>query len=297
MIITELIIQYIFSGITVGSIYAVVAIGFNIIYNATGIINFAQGEFVMLGGMIGYSLSLIMPLLPAVVLAVLITAIVGSAIEVVFIRTLSSPSVLRMIIVTIGLSIGIREVALHIWNEKVRALPFFTGNEISSITIFGAHISPQVLWVLGMTAVVMAGLYLFFTYTLTGQAIRACANNRRAAGLCGINTNRMVNLAFALSAGIGALAGCVTSPLTQTSYSMGADLAIKGFTVAILGGLGNSTGAVAAGLLLGILEAFSISLMPMAYKDVIAIFILLMVLVVKPSGLFGSKQLAALKDY
>jgi branched-chain amino acid transport system permease protein len=293
----SLLIQYIFSGITVGSIYAVVAIGFNIIYNATGIINFAQGEFVMLGGMIGHTFSLIMPLYLAVLFAVVITAALGSVIEIVFIRSLRSPSVLRMIIVTIGLSIIIREAALHIWDEKVRAVPFFTGNEVSSINIFGAHISPQVLWVLGATALIVVGLYLFFTFTLTGQAMRACADNRRAASLCGINTRTMVNIAFCLSAGIGALAGCVTSPLTQTSYNMGADLAIKGFTVAILGGLGNSMAAVAAGLLLGLLEAFSVSLMPMAYKDVIAILILLLVLVVKPGGLFGSKEIAALKEY
>ena len=292
-----LIIQYIFSGITVGSIYAVVAIGFNIIYNATGIINFAQGEFVMLGGMIAYSLVPVMPLYLAVLLAVVITAAAGSLIEVVFIRSLRSPSVLRMIIVTVGLSILIREAALHIWDEQVRALPFFSGSEVSSITLLGAHFSPQVLWVLGATALIVAGLYLFFTFTLTGQAMRGCADNRRAASLCGINTRSMVNLAFILSAASGALAGCVTSPLTQTSYSMGADLAIKGFTVAILGGLGNSTAAVAAGLLLGLLEAFSISIMPMAYKDVIAIVILLIVLVVKPGGLFGSKQTAAVKEY
>ena len=291
------LVQYIFAGVTVGSIYAVVAIGFNIIYNATGIINFAQGEFVMLGGMIGHTFAQVMPLYLAVAAAVVITAAVGSGIELVFFRSLKKPSVLRMIIVTIGLSILIREAALHIWDEQVRGLPFFTGSEISSIDILGAHISPQVLWVLGATAVVVAGLYLFFSFTLTGQAMRACADNRNAAGLCGINTRSMVNLAFILSAATGALAGCVTSPLTQTSYTMGADLAIKGFTVAILGGLGNSMAAVAAGLLLGILESFSVSLMPMAYQDVIAILVLLVVLVVRPSGLFGSKQAAALKEY
>ena len=291
------LVQYIFAGITVGSIYAVVAIGFNIIYNATGIINFAQGEFVMLGGMIGHTFAQFMPLYFAVLAAVVITAAVGSGIELVFIRSLRNPSVLRMIIVTIGLSILIREAALHIWDEQVRAMPFFSGSEISSINILGAHISPQVLWVLGATALVVAGLYLFFTFTLTGQAMRACADNRNAASLCGINTRSMVNLAFILSAATGALAGCVTSPLTQTSYTMGADLAIKGFTVAILGGLGNSMAAVAAGLLLGLLEAFSVSLMPMAYQDVIAILVLLIVLVVRPSGLFGSKQAAALKAY
>lgn len=238
-----------------------------------------------------------MPLLPAVVIAVVLTAAIGGVIEIVFIRRLKNPGVLQMIIVTIGLSIIIREIALHVWDEQVRALRFFTGNEISSLNILGARISPQVLWVLGVTALIVAGLFLFFKFTLTGKAMRACSANRNAAGLCGINTKFMVNLAFMLSAAIGATAGAVVSPLTQTHYGMGTDLAIKGFAVAILGGLGNSMAAVMAGIMLGLLEAFSISIFPMAYKDAIAVLILILVLVIKPSGLFGSKEAAALKEY
>lgn len=293
----EQILQYIFAGITVGSIYAFVAIGYNIIYNATGIINFAQGEFVMLGGMIAYTFSGFMPLLPAIALAVLITALIGGLIESVFIRRMRKTSVLGMIVVTIGISILLREAALHVWDEQIRALRFFTGSEISSVNIFGARISPQVLWVLGVTSIIVAGLFLFFKFTLTGQAMRACSENSRAAKLCGIRTDSMVNLSFILSAGIGALGGCVVSPLTQTHYAMGTDLAIKGFIVAILGGLGNAIAAVAAGLLLGLIESFSISILPMAFKDVISIIILLIILVVKPSGIFGSRQAAAMKDY
>ncbi|HUV06894.1 MAG TPA: branched-chain amino acid ABC transporter permease [Spirochaetia bacterium] len=294
---SEQIIQYIFSGVTVGSIYAVVAIGFNIIYNATGIINFAQGEFVMLGGMISITFSRFMPLFPAILFAVLITALIGAVIEMTLIRGLKSPSVLRMVVITIGLSILIREAALHVWDEKVRALRFFTGSEISSVEIFGAHVSPQVFWVLAIAALIVAALFLFFKFTMTGQAMRACADNRSAASLCGVNTRNVVTLSFALSAAIGALAGCVVSPLTQTHYAAGTELAIKGFTVAILGGLGDSMGAVAAGLLLGILEAFSISVLPMAYKDVIAITILLLILFFRPSGLFGNRAVISLREF
>jgi len=294
---SEQILQYIFSGITVGSIYALVAIGYNIIYNTTGIINLAQGEFVMLGGMIAYSLSQFMSLVPAIILAVLITGAVGSLIEIVFIRRMKKSSVLGMIVITIGISILIREIALFIWDEQIRALRFFTGNEISSLSILGARISPQVLWIIGITALIVISLYLFFRFTLTGQAMRACSSNIRAAKLCGIRTGRMVNLSFALAAGIGALGGCLVSPLTQTHYAMGSELAIKGFIVAILGGLGNPMAAVAAGLLLGLIESFSISFLPMVYKDVISIIILLVILVLKPSGLFGSHQTSALKDF
>jgi branched-chain amino acid transport system permease protein len=293
----EQLLQYVLSGITNGSIYAIVAIGFNIIYNTTGIINFAQGEFLMLGGMTAISLSAFMPLPLAILAAVVITSFAGALIDFLFIRRLRSPSVLNMVIVTVGLSIVIREIALHIWDEKVRSLPYFTGNEITSINILGAFISPQVLWVLGISSIIVVFLGVFFKFTLTGRSMRACASNITAARLCGINARNMVTISFMLSAAIGALAGCVVSPITQTQYDCGTSLAIKGFTVAILGGLGNSTGAVIGGLIIGLLEAFSISILPLAYKDAIAIAILLIILFVRPSGLLGKKEAAGLKEF
>ncbi len=293
----ELFFQYIAAGLTYGFIYAIVAIGFNIIYNTTGIINFAQGEFVMLGSMTAITLNAFMPLPLAILLSVLITMIVGAIMEMLFFRWLESPTVLRMIIITIGLSIIIREIALAIWGENVRALPYFTGNEVTSVSIFGAHISPQVLWVIGVCSIVVVALQLFFKYTRYGRQMRACAANREAARLCGINAKNMVTLSFVLSAGIGALAGCVVSPITYSQYNMGVPLAIKGFTVAILGGLGNSMAAVAGGLVLGIIEAFSVWIMPSAYKDAISIAILLLILFFRPGGLFGRKEELALKEF
>jgi branched-chain amino acid transport system permease protein len=293
----EQLLQYIFSGITNGSIYAIVAIGFNIIYNTTGIINFTQGEFLMLGGMSAITFSAFLPLPLAILAAVAVTSLVGAAVDFIFIRRLKNPSVLNMIIVTIGLSIVIRDVSLHIWDEKVRSLPYFTGNEISSINIMGAYISPQVLWVLGISGIIVVFLGIFFKFTLTGRSMRACASNITAARLCGINTRNMVTISFMLSAAIGALAGCVVSPITQTQYNCGTPLAIKGFAVAILGGLGNSTGAVIGGIIIGLLEAFSISVLPLAYKDAIAIALLLIILFVRPSGILGKKETAKLKEF
>jgi len=294
---STLFLQYLFAGITYGVIYGIVAIGFNIIYNTTGIINFAQGEFVMLGGMISITLLQVVPLPVAIALAVLITMLIGALIEIVFIRWLDSPSVLRMIIITIGLSILIREVALHMWGESIRSLPYFFGNEITTITIGSVRISPQVLWVIGVCGIMVLGLSLFFKITPIGREMRACSSNRTAAILCGINTRNMVTLSFMLSAGIGALAGCVMSPITYTQYDSGTSLAIKGFTVAILGGLGNSMGAVAAGLLLGILEAYSVAVVPLAFQDAISITILLIILFVRPHGIFGSSAAARLKEF
>jgi len=293
----ELFFQYLVAGITYGIIYSIVAIGFNIIYNTTGIINFAQGEFVMLGGMTAVTLNQFMPLLPAIAGAVIITMMAGAVIEILFIRWLNRPSVLRMIIITIGLSIIIREIALHIWDEKVHALPYFTGSAISSIIIGGVHISPQILWIIAVCAVIVIILNFFFSGTSLGRQMRACADNRDAARLCGINAKNMVTPSFVLSAGIGAIAGCVVSPVTYVQYDSGTGLAIKGFTVAILGGLGNSMAAVAAGIFLGILESFSIWFMPAAFKDAIAISILLVILFIRPSGLFGSREAAGLRKF
>jgi branched-chain amino acid transport system permease protein len=293
----EQFFQYFLSGITSGSIYAIIAIGFNIIYNTTGIINLAQGEFLILGGMIGISLSSFLPLPLAIAMAVAVTMGVGALIDFLFIRWLKAPSVLRLIIITIGLSILIRESILHIWDEKVRTLRHFTGTEISSIKILGAFISPQVLWVLGISAVIVVALNLFFRLTLNGRAMRACSDNRTAARLCGIRATKMVTFSFMLSAAIGALAGCAISPLTQTQYDMGASLTIKGFTVAILGGLGNTTAAVTAGLILGLLEAFSIAILPLAYIDAVSIAVLLVILFFRPSGLFGNREASALKEF
>ncbi len=293
----DLFFQYIVAGVTYGAIYAVVAIGFNIIYNATGIINFAQGEFVMLGGMTAVTLHHFLPLYAAIIAAVVITTAVGGLIEILFIRWLRRPSVLRVIIITIGLSIIIREAAMHIWGEGVRALPYFTGTSVTSVRLGGVFISPQVLWVAGITALMVAALNIFFGHTLTGRQMRACSANQQAARLCGVNAGNMVTLSFMLSAAIGALGGCIVSPITYVQYDSGTPLAIKGFTVAILGGLGNSFAAVAAGLVLGILESFSIWVLPAAYKDVVSISVLLIILFLRPSGIFGSAETARLKEF
>jgi branched-chain amino acid transport system permease protein len=291
----QLVLQYLVAGLTYGTIYAVVGVGFNIIYNATGIINFAQGEFVMLGGMTAVTLHRFVPLPLAIAGAVLVTMAAGALIEVSFIRWLRRPTVLRMIIITIGISILVREAALLVWGESVRALPYFTGNEVTSLSIADVHVSPQVIWSLGTCLAIVAFLWFFFQHTSVGRQMRACAANRDAAALCGVPTRNLVTLSFVLSAGIGALAGCVVSPITYTSYGIGSGLAIKGFTVAIVGGLGNSMAAVGAGFLVGILEAGSVSLLPAAYKDAVSVALLLTILFLRPSGIFGSSAVERLR--
>jgi branched-chain amino acid transport system permease protein len=293
----DLFFQFVIAGITYGIIYAIVAIGFNIIYNATGIINFAQGESVMLGGMTAVTLNNYLTIPAAIIAATIITMIVGATIQILFIRWLNKPTVLRMIIITIGISILIRELAHHIWGESVKALPYFTGTSVTTFKVGGVFISPQMIWVVCISAVMVLLLTVFFNYTLLGKQMRACSANRDAARLCGINAKNMVTLSFMLSAAIGAIGGSVVSPITYIQYDSGTQLAIKGFTVAILGGLGNSAAAVAAGMILGIIESFSICVLPTAYKDVISVAMLLIILVVKPSGIFGNADASRLKEH
>jgi branched-chain amino acid transport system permease protein len=251
----------------------------------------------MLGGMVAVTLAYYVPLPVAVAGAVMIVALVGCLLEILLFRKLRRHSVLHLIIITIGLSIVMQEAALHIWDEKVRSLPYFTGNEVSSVKFLGAAISPQVLWVLGTVAFTVILLHFFLKYSLPGRAMRACSSNPEAAMLAGINIPNMRMLSFGLSAALGALAGCVISPITMTHYEMGAPLAIKGFAAAILGGMGKPIGAVVGGLLVGILEAFAVSRLPAAYSDVAAFVVLLLVLFVRPHGLFGRPGGESVREY
>ncbi|MBN2131253.1 MAG: branched-chain amino acid ABC transporter permease [Sedimentisphaerales bacterium] len=297
MSLSSQILQYLFTGITLGSVYGLVAIGFNIIYNATGIINFAQGEFVMLGGMcaVWLTASVGLPLYVAVPISILIVTAVGVILERVAIRPIRKPDVLSMIIVTIGASIFLKGLVMVVWGKQTFSLPHFSSE--TPIVIGGAAILPQDLWVLGTMIAIVLALGLFFERTLTGKAIRACAFNRRAASLVGIDVSLMVMISFALSAAVGATAGAVITPKILVSYDRGTMLALKGFSAAVLGGLGNSTGAVLAGLVIGVLESFSAGSPLSHYKDAVALVVLLGVLFIRPSGLLGGAEASRLKKF
>jgi branched-chain amino acid transport system permease protein len=280
-----------------GSIYAMVALGFNIIYNCTGIINFAQGEFVMLGGMFLVTLTTVwkLPLAIAIPVAVLLVVFIGVLFERTAIHHLKNPSVLTLIMITIAGSIFIKGAAMFAWGKEARFLPHFSGE--TPITILGARVIPQTLWVLGSLALVVICLAYFFNRTLIGKAMRACAYNADAARLAGISVKQMVTLSFALSAGIGAIAGIVIAPVILMDYQRGSMLALKGFGAAILGGLGSGPGAVVAGLSIGILESLGAGYISSHYKDAIALVVLLAVLFVRPGGLFGSTEAQRLKKF
>ncbi|MGD9495726.1 MAG: branched-chain amino acid ABC transporter permease [Armatimonadota bacterium] len=279
--------QFFLSGLTTGGTYALIALGFSLVYNTTGVINFAQGEFVMLGGMITAAAmaTLGLPLWLAALLAVVATTMVGLALDRAAIRPARHASIVVLIIITVGASIFIRGLASIIWGPDERPLPAFSGE--APICVLGASITPQSLWVLGSTLVIALGMWLGFEYTVIGKAMRACAMNAQASRLCGIELSRMISWSFGLAAAIGAVAGIVLAPITMTQYNVGTMLGLKGFCAAILGGLGNPLGAIAGGLILGVLEALGAGLVSSQYKDAIAFVVLIAMLLIRPSGIMG----------
>ncbi|MBW1981607.1 MAG: branched-chain amino acid ABC transporter permease [Deltaproteobacteria bacterium] len=284
------ILQYFISGITNGAIYAVIALGFTVIYNATEVINFAQGEFVMLGAMVMITLSGVngLPVWLCFILAVSVVTLVGMVLERLAIRPVKSASAISLIIITVGASIFLRGVAMMLWGKDSLGLQPFTGER--PIRIAGAALTPQSLWVLGITVLVMVALQFFYKKTITGKAMRACSFSKRGACLVGIGVNRMVLLSFGLSAAMGAAGGIVIAPITMCGYDMGTMLGLKGFCAAVLGGLGSSPGSIAGGFLLGILEAMGAGLISSGFKDAIAFAILLIMLFIRPSGLLGQGE-------
>lgn len=285
---TELI-QFLLSGITVGAVYALVALGFTIIYNASDVVNFAQGEFVMAGGMITvFAFNAGLPLPVAVLIAIVITAAIGVIFNRLAIETARGAPVVSLIIITIGASIFIQGVAQVVFGKDLYRLPSFSGDD--PVRIFGATILPQSFWVIGGALAVFIGLWIFFTKTLLGRAVLATSNNRTAAQLVGINTAFVMTLSFGVSAAIGALAGVLVTPITLTSYQVGIALALKGFAGAMLGGMGNPKGALVGGLLLGLLEALTAGYLSSQYKDAVAFIVILAVLFVMPQGLYGRKS-------
>ena len=295
--LTGQLFQYLITGLTVGSIYAMVAVGFNIIYNVTEIINFAQGEFVMLGGLIMVFFNVVagFPLVVAFPATVILVMLVGMLLDRLAIRPIRRPSVLTLIIATIAASILIKGAAMFIWGKNPYDLPAFSGRV--PITVFGAVIQPQYLWVIGFLIVIVIVLSIFFDRTITGKAMSACADNPNAASLVGINVKQMILLSFAMSAAIGAVAGITVTPISLMEYDRGAMLAVKGFGAAILGGLGSFPGAILGGLIMGTIESFGAGLISSGYKDAFALIVLLIVLFFRPSGILGSIEISKIKRF
>ncbi len=288
MSLSQQIAQYIITGLTIGAIYAIVAMGFNIIHNSTGIVNFAQCEFISFGGMFMYSLVVLgkAPMLVGFFISMVGVAVIGALIERGPIRYARSKEIIVLIFLTIGLSGTLRGTAQQVWGTDNVGVPAFSGENPIHLPI-GATILPQHLWIFGITILVMLVLRHFFKNTMIGKAMRAAAVNRRAAALVGISVDRMILLSFALSGALGAVAGMIIAPISTASYDTGIMLGLKGFAAAILGGYGNFAGAILGGFMLGLLESLGAGLVSSQYKDAIAFLVLLLVLFFRPTGILG----------
>ena len=281
--------QFLFSGLTTGAVYALAALGFALIYNASGVINFAQGDFLMLSAMITASLlDKGLGLSGAIAIGISVTTLVGVLLYRLAIRPAGNADVVSLIIITIGASTFIQGVVQVVLDKNQHVLPAWTGD--SPLQILGAYVLPQTLWVLGTAAVLVAGCAAFFKGTLTGKAMLAVGAHNKAAQAVGIPVRRVLQLSFGLSALLGAVAGVVAAPITTTVYDIGLMLGMKGFVAATLGGLGSGVGAIVGGLLVGILEALVAGYISSAYKDAVPFVLIIVILLVMPHGLFGSRK-------
>jgi branched-chain amino acid transport system permease protein len=283
-------IQLLVTGVTMGSIYALIALGYVTIYRTSRIVNMAQGAFVMFGALFTYMFlsELGLPYWLAAVLGVAGVVIVGIAMYLLVLRPLVKISLVSIILATIALSILFENFALLRWGGYGKGLPAFTGD--GAIFIGKVAIFRQSVWVIGVMIVVLIALYLLNNFTRTGKQMTATANDPGAASLSGVRTGRMIILAFAISAAIGALGGIAITPINVTSYLSGGIFALSGFVAAVLGGWGSSTGAVVGGLALGIIQSVATGFVPAGYQDAIAFAVLILVLYFRPSGLLGVRS-------
>jgi branched-chain amino acid transport system permease protein len=294
-------LQLAIDGVRGGSIYALMALGFVAVYSVTGIINFAQGEFVMLGAMISITVNnSALPLPPALKLGVavlsgiVLTTLIGMIVERVAIYPARHSPPVTLIIITVGVTIVLRASALLIWGADPYILPSFTTLVLEDhiFRFAGITVQAQSLWIWATLVVVLLLLYALLDRTLIGKALRACAVNRRAAQLMGINPSRMSLVAFAMAAALGAIGGIVLGPVTRPIYDMGLMLGLRGFVAAIMGGLVSTPGAVIGGLMLGVVENLVAGVTNPTYKSVFAFVILIAILLFSPQGIIGRGETA-----
>jgi branched-chain amino acid transport system permease protein len=284
--------QIALSGIAVGCIYGLIGIGFCVIYNASGIVNFAQGAFVMLGGMIAYTAfhTLGLPLFFAALVATALVALAGVVIERTVVRPLwdRKATMFVMILATLAAQIVIERMTLIIAGDQPKTLPQFT--DLPPLRLGGIVVSYQFLWIVATSLLLIAVLDQFFKRTKTGKAMRACAVNREAAALQGINVSRMLALSFALSAALGAMAGVLITPTQYTAFNVGVPFAISGFIAAIVGGFGRPLGAFVGGIMLGLAQSIAIVAFGAGLKNVAALSVLLIFLFIRPGGILGEAK-------
>ncbi|MFJ7726409.1 branched-chain amino acid ABC transporter permease [Neobacillus sp. NPDC097160] len=279
-------VDQLINGIVLGSIYALMAIGYTMVWNVLRFINFAHGEVYMGGAFVSlYLLLLDTPIWLAYLGGVCAGAILGYLMEkMVYMRMRNAPK-LNLLIAAIGISIVLQNLAQYIWGATPERLtsPFLSKN----IAIGDMMINQHYIFIIILTILVMIVLELFINRTLMGKAVQAASQNIKATQLMGINANKIISITFAIGSAVGALAGILVGPVFLVYPTMGVFAGLKGFTASVMGGMGNIPGAMIAGLLLGIIESFAAGFISSGYRDAVAMVILLVILLVRPQGIFG----------
>lgn len=281
-------IQLLVTGVTMGSIYALIALGFVTIYRTSRIVNMAQGSFVMFGALFTYSFlnESGLPFWLSGIIGTVLVVVVALLMHQVVLKPILKVSLVAMILCTVALSLLFENLALLQWGGYGQGLPPFTGDQ--SFNAGGVYVTRQSLWVIGVMIIVLIVLYLLNNRTTIGKRMTATATNPVAASLSGVSVGKMVMLAFAISAVIGSLGGISIAWVVPISVFSGGIFGMNGFVAAVLGGWGSSSGAVVGGLVLGIAQSLSTGLVPAGYKNVVAFVILLIVLYFRPQGLLGT---------
>ncbi len=285
-------VDLIIIGVSVGMVYALVALGISLIFSGLDIIHFAHGEIYMIGAFIGLMLfqHLALPYIPTLLLAVILTGLVGIFIERVFYRRLTragggyTVAGMGMVIVGFGMSIVLQNVAFLIWGPKPFPFPVPFGMPIE---IGDLSLPRSYLWIVVTALVLMLVLHVVLRKTMLGLAIRAVAHNKDIAYLSGVNVPLMISMIFGIACALGAAAGVLIAPINYVQVQMGIGILIKAFAAAVVGGFGSLPGAVLGGVLVGVVESLGAGYVSGTYKDVYAFVLLVFVLMVKPSGILG----------
>jgi branched-chain amino acid transport system permease protein len=282
--------QQIISGLAVGCVYGLVALGFVLIFKATEVINFVQGEMMMLGAFVAFTLITMagVPYWIAFPLTPLICGAVGTSLERAVIRPLVREPVVSIIMLTIGLSITLRALAGMIWSYDTLDFPHVFPEKATNI--LGIAVAPIYLWVISITAVMVLLLYIFFKYTTIGISLQASAQNPLASLLMGISLKRVYSMTWAISAMMGAVAGILVAPIAFLNSNMGLLLGLKAFPAAVIGGFKSIPGAIVGGLIIGVSENLAGGYLPVGFKDVFAYGVMLAVLMISPEGIFGTYE-------
>jgi branched-chain amino acid transport system permease protein len=286
----QVFLQTLVGGLSFGAVYALVAMGFSIVYRTMGLVNFAHGQVVMVGAYAAstFYMSSRLPFILAIIVAMLVTGAIALVMERVL-RPLENKDFDLMLIGTIGFGVVLESLATIIWGATGHAVP--TPVAAEPLDVFGVRIRTYSLVVLGIAAVATVLLLLFLQRTKRGAAMQAVAMDHEAATAVGIHVGRSNAIAFAVGAGLAALAGGLVGPLLYVSPTLGGTLGIKGFAAAILGGFGNITGAIVGGLAIGVLDSYASGHFQ-GYSDLVVFLVFTVIVMVKPTGLFGERTVS-----